>query len=173
MRSVGMMVLWIVGSTGCGLAVRPLDGSIVDDRPIAVLDAVDAIESVDAIDRDDVEVLDAQPLVDVRRERIDVLTMRWDAARRDPSVDVTLPDGAECILGTSFSNFCIRLYDLREGDWGAGFACCNGRCESGSCTVRSPEGITMCGHRPCDLRAGQICCPGAGCVPRDRNLCPG
>jgi hypothetical protein len=148
---------------GCGLSVRATDSGVVEDR---------RMHTVDAIEPEDVVAIDVQPVVDAMHDRPDVPSMRWDAARRDVVVDVTFPDGAECVIGVAINGPCSLLYGLQEGDFGANFMCCNGRCESGDCENRTPEGIPKCGGRPCDLRAGQLCCPDIGCVPRDRNLCP-
>lgn len=153
-------------ASACGLAVSPADSAGI--APDSSIDG-DSQGSIDVLVLDaPPRVEDVAPSLDGTADRIDVIV------RRDASNDVTdarAPDSGECDPFEATTT-CQRAHRIGDGDQRSAFICCNGRCESGSCTRRSDAGVPLCGETPCDLRAGFLCCPRVGCVPRDRNLCP-
>jgi hypothetical protein len=150
---------------GCGAVVRPSDSGVeTSSSPDTTVDIDASVRDVSS----DLLVLDRPDTGTVANDT----GIPSDVVR--DVIDAGVADARECVEGDAILS-CRRFYRLAQGDLGARFACCNGRCESGNCMPRSPEGTAICGRTPCDIRAGQICCPGvvmAGCFPRDRNLCP-
>jgi uncharacterized protein YceK len=167
MRRSFVVLAWTLVLSACGVAVRPLDTGHRGDTGIDGVVALDVVAEDSSSDSLIVDRPDTQSVV------LDTGLPSNDASR--DVVDTGVPRGNECDERYILAS-CRRFYHIGEGDLGARFSCCNGYCESGDCTRRSPGGIALCGRTPCDIRAGQICCPGvagaAYCFPRDRNLCP-
>lgn len=163
MSRIGNAALVLLCSTACGASVRAQDA----DR--AALDAITSSGPFDALDRDvSDDLADRGDGQDAARDA----NARRDARADAATADAATADAAECDEFNATVT-CQRFYRIREGDYGAVFTCCNGRCESGSCLSRSEAGVPRCGSTPCDIRAGQLCCPNTdGCFPRDRMLCP-